>query len=1023
MLGVIEMEYHESTPMRPAFIRSHIRADKIPSIVSDPLSIPKLVYGWGTNNFNFPLFANHLLEFSVGLGLSASIQQLRRSISKAYQGQIEQTSKAIETMVKIPFFEAEIAETPIEVGIIVMELPEQDGKPPGIIIEPMIPQGIDNEYEISNELNFLVQAGIDLASTFGILLRPNEITVRYPFQPDNLPLNGSISLALDYKPAATKTMLGSPGSTRLQISGATLGFGGQFGERLELLAELKLKDLTLVISAGDQDSFLSKLLNGKDLIIPFPLVILWSNRMGFHFKGSSGLSVSSDPHLNIGGAKIDKLTLQLLTGDRVDPYPNFAIEILTAISGSIGPISFSMDGLGLQFKLVFKDGNTGPFQIGVGVVLPNGLGLAIDSNGVRGGGFISRTENQYSGVIDLDLRGFSIQSFVILKTDPTLSLLFAIFSQFKSPIQLGGGWKITKIGGLIGLNRTVSLNEIASGIRSGILDSILFPDNVIQNAPRIISDLNRVFPAQPGQQLIGPAIRIVYGTPALIKVDIALILEFPNPFQLSVIGRIKSKIPNEDHPLVQINLAVLGAIDFTNEKLGIYGSLYESKILSFTLSGDMAMAASWGTGEKNFIISIGGFNSRFKPPSNFPPFNAPPLKRLMLAFSSNVSLTCYLALTSNTFQIGARVDAVFKKGATLSGFLNFEALIQFDPLYYIIDVQGGFSVKYSGRSLASIKFSGFIEGPNPHRIKGSVTFSILWWDVSVDVDKTFGSQEPELITNVDPWPILKNSLEQNDSWTADLPPWAIDSVIVKELSNLETTTNNTNDNNKTILVHPVGTLKVSQKIVPLNHTLTKFGAAEPIDNFRFKIDSLGNDSTNLVTIQDYFAPGQFSNYDNTQKLSLKSFDLMDSGVMFGTHYNEISTPIEFVSYKQMTYETIMIPEQPEQQVAPHFPSIIHTLIFELSSTAYQARLAQNQNNIKYNFKQQKPAVSISYEQYLILDTEKNLAAPTEPAVHGSYSQAQAINKLQDFKNKNKNKNNKNNLKVFSFFEKPLEALT
>lgn len=593
MLGVIEMEYHESTPIRPTFIRSRIRTDKISTIISDPLSIPKLVYGWGTNNFNFSLFADHLLEFLAGLGIPASIQQVRRGVSDAYQGESEQTSKAIETMVKIPFFETEIAETPIEVGIVVLELPGQDTKPPGIIIQPMIPQEVGNEYEISDELIFRVQAGTDLASTFGILLRSNEISVRYPFQPDRPPPAPGVNIALDYKPASpttTKILLGSPTSTRLQISGATLGFSGQFGEGPELRAELDLKDLAVVISAGDQDSFLSKLLNGGDLIIPFPLVILWSSKTGFHFEGSPGLSVSFNPHFKIGGAKIDKLTLQLLTGDRVDPDPNFATEIMVAISGSIGPVSFSMDGIGLQLKIVFKDGNAGPFQIGVDMIPPHGLGLAINANGVRGGGFISRTENQYSGVIDLDLRAYSIQAFVILKTDPSVSLLFAIFSQFRTPIQLGAGWKITKIGGLIGIDRTVSHSDIASGIKSGILDSILFPDNVIENAPRIISDLERVFPANSGQNLIGPAVRIAYGTPTLITGDIALILEFPSPFQLSIIGKIRARIPNEEHPIVQINLAVLGAIDFTNERLGIYGALYDSKILDFTLSGDMAMA-------------------------------------------------------------------------------------------------------------------------------------------------------------------------------------------------------------------------------------------------------------------------------------------------------------------------------------------------------------------------------------------------------------------------------------------------
>ena len=137
----------------------------------------------------------------------------------------------------------------------------------------------------------------------------------------------------------------------------------------------------------------------------------------------------------------------------------------------------------------------------------------------------------------------------------------------------------------------------------------MFPDNVIENAPRIVSDFKKVYPANPGEHLIGPAIRIAYGTPILITGDIALILEFPSPFQLSLIGRVRAMLPDEKHPLVQINLVVLGAVDFTNENLGMYGSIYDSKILDFALSGDMAMVQVGGE-EKNFIFSIGGFNPR-----------------------------------------------------------------------------------------------------------------------------------------------------------------------------------------------------------------------------------------------------------------------------------------------------------------------------------------------------------------------------------------------------------------------------
>src|SRR6185436_9621952 len=137
---------------------------------------------------------------------------------------------------------------------------------------------------------------------------------------------------------------------------------------------------------------------------------------------------------------------------------------------------------------------------------------------------------------------------------------------------------------------------------SGILDNIMFPENVIGDAPSVISNFETVFPIMYGQNIIGPAIRIAYGTPTLITGDVAIILEFPKPFLLSILGKITSKIPNPDNPIIQINIGILGAVDLVNEKAEVYGTLYDSKILNFSLSGDMAMAISWITTRNSISI-------------------------------------------------------------------------------------------------------------------------------------------------------------------------------------------------------------------------------------------------------------------------------------------------------------------------------------------------------------------------------------------------------------------------------------
>ena len=102
------------------------------------------------------------------------------------------------------------------------------------------------------------------------------------------------------------------------------------------------------------------------------------------------------------------------------------------------------------------------------------------------------------------------------------------------------------------------------------------------------------------------------------------------------------------------------------------------------------------------------------------------------------------------------------------------------------------------------------------------------------------------------------------------------------------------------LVHPLGILKVSQKIVPLNYTLTKFGASNPKDYFRFEISSASG--SRLDSVKDFFAPAQFTEFDNSEILTLKSYELMDSGVSFVSTEQEVLFSKDSVSHKEISYE-------------------------------------------------------------------------------------------------------------------------
>jgi hypothetical protein len=87
--------------------------------------------------------------------------------------------------------------------------------------------------------------------------------------------------------------------------------------------------------------------------------------------------------------------------------------------------------------------------------------------------------------------------------------------------------------------------------------------------------------------------------------------------------------------------------------VAIDATLHDSRLVRFPLTGDMALRLSYGD-QPAFAFAVGGFNPRFAPPPAFPA-----LERLTLTLAKdggNPTIVCqtYLALTSNTAQLGVR---------------------------------------------------------------------------------------------------------------------------------------------------------------------------------------------------------------------------------------------------------------------------------------------------------------------------------------------------------------------------------
>jgi hypothetical protein len=117
-------------------------------------------------------------------------------------------------------------------------------------------------------------------------------------------------------------------------------------------------------------------------------------------------------------------------------------------------------------------------------------------------------------------------------------------------------------------------------------------------------------------------------------------------------------------------------------------------------------------------------------------------------------------------------------------------------------------------------------------------------------------------------PLLAGEFSKQSNWRAALPGNSHLLVTLRKLG----------EDEAAFLLHPVGTLRVSQRAVPLDLTLDKVGSEKPNDANRFALTVTSAGLAKSAELQEQFAPSQFQNFDDATKLSQPGYEPMDSGI-------------------------------------------------------------------------------------------------------------------------------------------------
>ena len=568
-------------------------------------------------------------------------------------------------------------------------------------------------------------------------------------------------------------------------------------------------------------------------------------------------------------------------------------------------------------------------------------------------------KGEYAGVLELKLETVQIKVIGLLDTKlpdgtPGFSFLFIVSVEF-TPIQLGFGFSLNGVGGLAGINRDMLLDVLRAELRNHTLNSILFPDDPVRHAQQLISDLRSVFPPVDGRYVFGPMLEIAWGGFILVA-KLGVILELPSPIRLAILGQITAALPTQDEALIIIHMDVLGAIDFEKKELSIDATLYDSRIVIFTLQGDMALRLTWGD-NPNFALSLGGFFPGFQPPSGFPE-----LHRLMVSVSyANIiqlSLSTYMAFTSNSVQFGANLELkVDLDVVKIHGYFGFDALFIFSPFSFVVHMQAGVDLEVGGLSLFSIRLDATLSGPTPWHIQGTASIDILFFSISVHVDEKFGDDTQVTLPQITVLPQLLKELNNPQNWHGSLPAGAEIAVSMAKVA----------VDDKTILTQPLGLLTVRQTVVPLGVQIAKFNNAAPADADHFDIAgvTISGKSESAAEVDEYFASGQFFALNDADKVSAPSYTSMKAGVQVGSEDLQYGRR----SNLEVRYETRIVDDLqvPGRQAGLYLMPMETMLVANLIGAA-ELSLVRGTGNAKYVVPGTVSAVSTSDPVYVVAST-------------------------------------------------------
>lgn len=678
----------------------------------------------------------------------------------------------------------------------------------------------------------------------------------------------------------------------------------------------KVEDLQIKLALNKLNDFFKAILNDDLNVTLEDLELSYSWQDGFRFDGAYKVRLPLKTTFDIKALKISNLNLELGSGN----MKNLVANLITNMNIDFKGIAFSLSemGFGLDINYMKPTGGFGDFNIAPNFHFPTGLGISIDTNVVQGAGVIkwNKEKGEFLGAIELSIMDLcSASALVLFNTkmpdgSKGFSFMGALSVNFNPGIQLSMGFSLTGLGGSLGLNRKIEQHKLIDSVRSGSMKTMLIGKDLVNNLDAVLAEIASFYPTQKEQFFFGFLGEITWLE--LFKIDLGLFVQAPNPVVIIIAGGLHFTVSDD---IAAIHVYFSGGIDFS-KGLFFDASLVDSHIASIKLEGDMALRIYWSGDTRGFLFSAGGFHPMYTPA---PGFYVSDLKRLAIRLDWKIiklSLETYIAITSNTVQFGANIKIVIGwKKFGVSGYLYLDALFQFNPFHFLIDMGAGVAVKCGSWTLMSINLAFTLGGPAKWVANGKAKFYFLFIPIKVSFNFTWGkSQEVTDKKLIDLMPLFVSNFSDNGNWKITSGDLVDGLVEIAQQNEIQMTSfdpeEESNDNyTQYLVIQSSDIVSFSQSAVPIGQELECYGESLPGDVKKITVKNILLEKKTLIPKQEwqqndaYFAPTLIRKLEENEKLKASSFEPMSAGFdLTFTSETKAGNAIEIVTENEYGYQ-------------------------------------------------------------------------------------------------------------------------